>query len=218
MPRITKIVAVTAVAAALGWAILPAASYAVTTATTTVNVNIDSQCGIGETLTSETTPGGPASVSIGTLNAVTLGAENTATGDATPMSITCNSAGGWELTEQMNTGEDQILNIGGGSSPAVGFGPWTAGTDPTATSWTANTWGAKYAAKAGGTDAAGSYTVATAAQAYHAVPANGSGAVIASAGAATADSRVTEAYAARTNGALGTGTYTGVVLFSLTGL
>ncbi|MDR0591239.1 MAG: hypothetical protein LBG75_01615 [Candidatus Nomurabacteria bacterium] len=208
MAKITKVIAGVSVLGMLGVAALPLSSYAVTTGTTTVNVEVGSQCGIGE----GSTTGGAATVDIGPLSSTNQSGENSTAGAASPISVTCNNATGWSLTEQMNTGEDQILNIGGLTASTTGFGPWTGGT--AVTGFAANTWGAKYAA--GGSSGAGSYTVVTAAQTYHAVPANGSPTNVATASNATSNSTVTQTFGANTNGSLGAGTYTGIVLYTLT--
>jgi len=176
------------------------------TGTTTVNVMITGECEIN----TGTLPG---NIDITGLSASVQSGETAGT---TPMQITCNNPAGWELTEEMNASEDQILNIGGVAAQpdSVGFGPWSSGS--TVAAFAANTWGAKYSGttviSTGGAGTIANFTT------YHAVPANGSGEVLATSAGPTVNSAITQTFGARTDGSLGAGTYTGVVLYSLTGL
>jgi len=183
-----------------------APSFAAVTDTTTVNVLINEECIIG----GGSYTSGAGSITI-LLSASTPSGEESSDdieGSAQPIQVTCNDPLGWTLTEQMNTGEDQILNIGGGTVTTTGFSPLASpvaniGAFPT----TGNVWGSRYT----GTD------VVTGALSYRGVTANGTPYTIASNASITALSTVSQYFGASTDGTLGEGTYTGVVLYTLTG-
>jgi len=204
MRKLIRAFAMAGVMAMVGAAVLPLTSYAANTSTTVVNAIVGGECSIGG--------GGAGTASVPSLS-INLSASTPnaakSTDDSTNgnhIQVVCNSAT-WTLTEQINSGS--TVNLMNGAT--VGFTPWSAGTDNAAADFAANTWAMKYTQVAA---QAGNSVTATA---WHAVPATGAPAAIAN-GVATSGYKVQQSFGAKTNGALGAGTYTSTILYTLTGV
>jgi hypothetical protein len=190
MTNTSKIMALAGVLSVVGLAVVPIATYAANTATTTVQVVIDDECGVTASY---------GNVTIAGLSPATPAGEQQASSN---ILINCNDKDGWTLSEQINTGKTvNLVHTDGTNS----IGPWTAGATPT--DFAAKTWGAKYS----GTK------VMTAAQAYHAIPANGSPSVIAQDTAVASNEALTPTFGAKIDASLPAGTYSTEVLYTVSG-
>jgi len=196
------------IVAALGvFAVVGFAPSNATTGTTTVSVIIGEECMFGDgSGTSDNQ--GAAALEVSLSQTTPFGTQGS--GSSNYLGITCNSAT-WSLSEQINA--SSTVNLVGETNSAIGFTPWSAGTASNASDFAANTWGMKYAENA----AIAGNSVTSAAQAWHAVPANGSPSVIAS-GVAVSGYKISQTFGAKTDGSVAADTYSTQILYTLTGV
>jgi len=185
-----------------------AQSFAATSiGTTAVSVTIGEECKFGDGSGSSDNHGA-ASLEV-TLSQTTP-FNTQGSGASNYLGITCNSPT-WTLTEQINAGS--TVNLVGIVNTVAGFTPWSAGTASDASDFAMNTWGMRYAE----VSAISGNSVTSAAQAWHAVPANGSPATIAS-GVAVSGYMISQTFGAKTDGSVAADTYTSQILYTLTGV
>jgi hypothetical protein len=173
-------------------------------ATTTVEVNVNEECLIGDGLTGTDYEGvGQLSVS---LSAATPYDETAATSGDQLIGTVCNAEDGYSITETVDhTGLMLSANSGGPYTGAVGFN--VGAGNAALASFAANTWSIKYA------DVTGT-SVVSAAQTYARSPSTG-GTVIATTSAPTALTTFSQQFGALTDGTVSTGYYGAVITYSL---
>jgi hypothetical protein len=210
MTKISRIIAAAGTLGVLGAAALPVAGYAATgtkTLDTTVEVNVNAECLIGN----GSNPGGKALLHVD-LSATTPAAIDNGVGSA--IGVSCNEA--WTLDEEVDH-TDLLLSTDNDTpgtflfDGAIGFtalgSPVTASATPVVgdlSTWAANKWGMTYT----GTD------TTTDAKSWHTPPLTGSALTIAS-GNATALSSIIQYFGAKTDGSVPNGLYGAIVTYTL---
>lgn len=202
MKKIVRALAATGAVALLGVVVLPLTAYAATTA---VEVNIGSECLIGDGLTGSNYEG--AGMLQVTLSAATPYNETTATSGTNLIGAICNATDGYTITEAVDHTTLNLAAATGG--PYTGASGFSVGAgNATLASFANNTWSIKYA------DVTGT-TVASGAQTYNRSPSTTPTAIASTAGP-TSLSTFSQQFGAKTDGTVPDGYYGAVITYTLT--
>jgi hypothetical protein len=198
MTKISRIIAAASCLGVMGVAALPVAGYA---ATTTLEVEIGTECLIGDGTTGNDYEGiAQLKVALSTASPY---AETSATSGANQIGVVCNDSDGWELKEAMDhTDLKYAATTGGPYTGATGF---NVGAGNAALASFANkTWSIKYA---------GTNVVSTAST-YNRSPST-TATLIAEANSPTALTTISQQFGAKTDGTVGDGYYGAIATYTL---